>query len=75
MKNQTNNIYSRKHFEISNNNEDKNDNNEKNLKKEQNFYGIRKGINISDKSLIQKSSCIDIMVYNNGKVLNNNAKV
>ena len=76
--NETNNIDSREHFEISNNNEDDNDNdndkNENNIKKEKNIYGIKKGINISDKSLNQKSSSKDTMVDNNGKVINKNDK-
>ena len=73
--NETNNIDSREHFEISNNNEVDNDNNENDIKKEdKNIYGIRKGINISDNSLNQKSSSKDTMVDNNGKVINNNNK-
>lgn len=71
--NETNNIDSREHFEISNNNEDDNDNNEKVKKKEKTIYGIRKGINISDKSLNQKSSSRDTMIEN-GKVINKNDK-
>lgn len=74
--NETNNIDSREHFEISNNIDEDNDNNnnENDIKKEKTNFIIKKGINISDKSLNQKSSSRDTMIDNNGKVINKNNK-